>query len=39
MKKSLLLVLILGLAALAGCVHPYDLDNITPAAKTGAPQA
>jgi hypothetical protein len=37
MKKSIMLVLVLAAAALAGCVHPTDLNSIAPAAKTAAP--
>ena len=34
MKKSILLVLFLGaMAALGGCVHPYDLDAIAPSVR------
>jgi hypothetical protein len=39
MKKSILIALFLtAAAALAGCVHPTDLDTIAPATKA-APQA
>jgi hypothetical protein len=38
MKKSILLLLVLAAAALAGCVHPVDLDTIAPSAKS-APAA
>ena len=38
MKKSILLLLVLGAAVLTGCVHPIDLDTIAPAAKS-APAA
>jgi len=38
MKKSILLLLVLASAALAGCVHPADLDTIAPTAKS-APKA
>ncbi len=31
MKKSILLLLVLAGAALAGCVHPADLNTIAPA--------
>ena len=34
MKKSVLLLLVLAAAALAGCVHPVDLDTIAPATRS-----
>jgi outer membrane murein-binding lipoprotein Lpp len=38
MKKSILLLLVLAGTALAGCVHPTDLNTIAPAA-TSTPSA
>lgn len=36
MKKSILVVLVLAAAALAGCVGPVDLKQIAPAATVAA---
>jgi len=39
MKKSILLLLVVAAAALAGCVHPADLDTIAPSAKSAPKSA